>query len=516
MGSRSSTVPCQLLLLLLVPALAVAYGTRIHDLLPPRALSALRTPGGRSVGSDTVPGVTDADLASFRTWLWARAADVPDPAVGNAFRARYPSVAAFDARAMKEFLMMNGAARVLGVDSFAAVYRTMRPRDRRHDPHPDYIAGARMPLLLALQLGSIYADLDRRNQDRLLRDPSLAPERTRNGDSIPFDPITLNMGRLTGLSSQAHAHYGLNRHPKSDHPSTLKYAPWDFAIATGFAGPVETYATDNAQLYTDLALLASLDGRPSGRALGAIYAGNAAHYIADVGNAIHTVQVGIYPIFLDATVQHWLRSAKHLFGLLGRTPSRDAIGIDIITNLHTLSERLFEVEVTAGARVEPVADDSLAVVLADTIIRLRSSSGTPDFGRAIAAMLVDAGNRDGADVYRITRDMVQPDLRLGKVAMDFDTVPDPQVWRWLRADPLAHNRLVEFNALETRGLARTTSALRSWWTEYVRELSYNPASRETIVDRVVTRLVAERLAYLRAAESRRRTWILAHGGMATQ
>ncbi len=503
-------------LLLIVPALAVAYGTRIHDLLPPRALSTLSAPGGRSVARDTVPGVTDADLASFRAWLYERAADIPDPALRAAFRARYPNAAVFDARAMKEFLMMNGAARVLGVDSFAEVYRTMPARDRRHDPHLDYVAGARMPLLLALQLGSIYADLDRRNQDRLLLGPALAPQRTAGGDSIPFDPITLNMGRLTGLSSQAHAHYGLNRHPKSDNPATLKYAPWDFAIATGFAGPVETYATDNAQLYTDLALLASLDGRPSGRALGAIYAGNAAHYIADVGNAIHTVQVGIYPIFVDATVQHWLRSARHLFGLLGRAPSRGAIGIDIITNLHTLSERLFEAELTAGARAEPEADDSLAVVLADTLIRLRRSSGTPDFGRAIAATLVDAGNRDGADVYRITRDMVQADLRLGKVAVDFDTVPDPELWRWLRVDRAAGNRLVEFNALETRGLARTTSALRSWWTEYVRELSYNPASRETLVDRIVTRLVAERLRYLRAAESRRRTWILQHGGMAVR
>ena len=233
-----------------------------------------------------------------------------------------------------------------------------------------------------------------------------------------------------------------------------------------------------------------------------------------MGNAIHTVQVGIRPIFVDATVQHWLRSARHLFGLLGSTPSRNAIGIDIITNLHTFSERLFEAELTAGMRAEPEADDSLAVVLSDTMIRLRLANGTPEFGRAIAVTLVDAGNRDGAATYGIARDMVQSDLRLGKVAVDFDTVPDRELSRWLRTDRSARDRLVEFNALQARGLARTTTALRSWWTEYVRELSYNPASRETILDRVVTRLVAERLRYLEAAEARRRSWIAGHGGLA--
>src|SRR4029077_2002005 len=140
-------------------------------------------------------------------------------------------------------------------------------------------------------------------------------------------------------------------------------------------------------------------------------------------------------------LQHWLRSARHLFGLFGSTPSRNAIGVDIISNLHTFSERLFESELTSGRLAEPRADDSLAVMLSDTVIRLRRSGGTPDFGRAIAALLVDAGNRDGAEAYRLTRDMVVSDLRLGKVAVDFDTVPDPELSRWLSADPVARDRL---------------------------------------------------------------------------
>jgi hypothetical protein len=325
--------------------------------------------------------------------------------------------------------------------------------------------------------------------------------------------MTLNMGALTGLSSQAHAHYALNRHPKSSDPQVLSVAPWDFAIAIGWPGEVETYAADNAQLYTDLALLAAHDGRPSGPALGAIFAGTAAHYIADAGNAIHTVQVGIYPIFVDATVQHWLRSALRLFGLFGTAPSRNAIGLDIITNLHTMSERLFETEVSSGAVGLPRIDDSLAVMLDDTVVLLRRSSGAPDFARAITAALVDAGNHDGPAVYRITRDMVGRDLRLGKLVVDFDTVPDANLKRWLKGDAAAAERLAQFNALEARGLARTGSALRAWWGEYARELTYRD-SRQNFIDVVVTRLVAERLRYLEAADARRRTWIAAHGGLA--
>jgi hypothetical protein len=523
--------------LVFLPAIAIAYGTRVHQAVPMRALAAARALDGAVVARDTLPGITDADLAQFRGWLYERARGIGDTAVRRAFLARYPSAAAFDARAMKELLMMDGAGRVLGVDSFAAVYRAMRPGDRRGDPHPDYIPGSPMTLATALELGSIYPDLDRRNQRRLLRDSALTLVRTATGDSVPFDPMSLNMGGLAGLSSQAHAHYGLNRHPKSADPATLKTAPWDFAIATGFEGPVETYASDNAQFYSDLAVLAALDGRPWGRTLSALWAGNAIHYVADVGNAIHTVQVGIYPIFVDATIQYWMRRSLHLFGLLGRSKSRNAIGLDIITNLHTLSERLFEVELNdamkdeaAGRPDRPRASmqhvlraftagsDSLSRVLADTLGVLRRAGDTPDFARAIAATLVDAGNRDGAEVYRLARDLARARLRAGTWVMDFDTVSETRVWHFVRvhSGALIHTALDDFNETQARGLARTTSALRSWWAEYLREASAPADRRPAVIDRVVTRLIAERLRYLDAAEARRRAWIARHGGPASR
>jgi hypothetical protein len=109
--------------------------------------------------------------------------------------------------------------------------------------------------------------------------------------------------------------------------------------------------------------------------------------------------------------------------------------------------------------------------------------------------------------------MVARDLRLGKVAVDFDTVPDAGLQRWLTGDAAAAGRLAQFNTLEARGLARTGSALRIWWGEYARELTYR-SSRENLIDYVATRLVKERLRYLEAAEHRRGAWIAQHGGLA--
>lgn len=506
---------------LAVPAALLAYGTAVHDLLP-RTVLADRPSLAVSVGRDTLAGVRDADLARFRLWLYARVRALPDTALRRAFLGRYPTAAAFDARAFREFLMLNGAARVLGIDSFAAVRGAMRTVDRAADPHPAYVSGSRIALAEALSIGSIYPDLDRRNQARLLRDASGAVVRTTRGDSVPFDPASLNMGALTGLSSQAHAHYGLNRNAKSADPATLKSAPWDFAIATGFDGPVETWAADNAQACSDLAVLAAHWDPRAGRTLSAFWAGGAMHYIADVGNAVHTVQVGVYEVFVDATVQAWLRKATTLFGLLGAPRTRNQIGLDILTNLHTLSEHLYQARLLESLAVPETAtrssmrgafdalrdgDDSLAAVLADTLRRMAADPASA-FGRAIAWKVTDANMRDGAEVYRVTRALAMRALRTGRTVVDFDTIPDARLREFVRvqAPPAPTPALEAFDTVHHRGIARTTSALRAWWGEYLRLTA--PAARPTATtDAIVARLVAERLQYLAAAEQRRATWI---------
>lgn len=521
-------------ILLLVPSNVTGYGVALHDLFPLRALADSRAPSGRAVRADTLAGVTDADIARFRGWFYERACVLPDTALRHAFLRRYPTAAAFGARAFKEFFLMNGAAHVLGVDSFAAVYREMKPQDRALDPHPRYAAGPRIPLMAALQLGSIYADLDRRNQSRIWRDAGGRVVRTATGDTVPFDPMTLNMGRLTGLSSQAHGHYGLNHHPKSDAPDVLKRAPWDFAVAIGFPGAVETYAEANAQLFTDLALLALLGGRPGWPTLSALYAGSALHYVADVGNPVHTVQAGIYEIYVDATFQAWLRKATTLFGLLGASQARNSIGVDILTNLHTLSEELFQWELedalrrSASGRFEGIpesmhgavaaldrGDGALRRVLADTLARLGSQGPAPAFGAAVTAVVVNAGYEDGADVYRTIRRLAVGPVRRGGVVIDFDTIPDEAVWRFIRPRSSGEVRVAldHFNELEARGVARVTEALRWWWGRYVVTSMAPRADRALLVDLIVRRVVSERLRYLEAAEARRRTWIGSHGGL---
>jgi len=519
--------PSAVLAIAVLPAVLLAYGTAVHDLLPPAALGGLPS-GAVTVAGDTLPGVSDADLARFRLWLYGRARALPDTALRRRFLARYAGPASFDERAFREFLMMDGAARVLGVDSFEAVRRAMRPVDRAADHHAPYAPGRPIALTEALSIGSIYPDLDRRNQARLLRDAAGMPVRTMRGDSIPFDPATLNMGGLIGLSSQAHAHYGLDRRPKSADPAVLKSAPWDFAIATGFDGPVETWAADNAQLCTDLALLAARWDPRAGRTLAAFWAGGAMHYIADVGNAVHTVQVGIYGIFVDATVQAWLRRVTSLFGLLGTPPTRNRIGLDILTNLHTLSEHLYQAELLeararqrrgesvrpsmeGGLRALVAGDDSLARVLADTLARL-APAAAPPFARVIAWKVTDANVRDGAEVYRVTRDIAKSRLRTGRLVVDFDTVPDAALWDFVRVrrGALVTTELDDFDTVHHRGIARSVSALRAWWREYSRLAA--PAT-PAATDAIVARLVAERLQYLDAAEARRRSWIETHGGV---
>lgn len=522
--------------LLAAPGVAFGYAIYVHDLLPARALVDARAPSGLAVGRDTLRGATDADIAGFRTWFYSRARALPDTAVRNAFLRRYPTAAAFDARAFKELLMMNGEATVLGMDPFPAVYRARSAVDSALDTHPSYQPGTRIALAEALQLGSMYVDLDRRNHTRLWRRAG-APQLTSAGDTIPFDPMTLNMGKLTGGSSQAHAHYGLNHHPKSSEPSVLKSAPWDFAIAIGFPGEVHTYAEENTQLYTDLAILALFSGQPGGPTLSALYAGNAMHFIADVANPVHTVQAGIYDIYLDATFTRLRGQLATLFGLLGTAPTRNAIGVDILTNLHNFSEHLFKVELETALdhasrnRLDSVpvsmqpalaaleeGDADFRHELTDSLRWLRHREPHPDFGRAVTAGVVEATYRDGAELYRLTRRLAIDPLRRGTLVVDFDTIPDARIWEFVkgRQTPRTLATLQLFNEVQARGLARATDALRLWWGQYVVASMTEPRERGPMIQGMMTRLISQQLAYLSAAEGRRAQWIAAHGGPASR
>jgi len=534
MSKRSFVRAAAVAALILVPAVALGYGALIHNLILTKGLGDAKSLSNTPVKNTTLPGVTVADINRFRLWFYNQARALPDTAARNGFVRRYPTAASFDARAFKEFLMMNGQAEVLGVDSFAAVYRGRKPADAHQDPYPQYGEGNSLPLLTALAMGTLYVDFDRRNQDRLLWGPDGKARMTTRGDTVPYDPMTLNMGPLTGPTSQAHAHYGLNHMPKSSDPAVMRSSPYNYVVAIGFPGPVETYAEQNTQIYTDLSLLALLEGGSGMQTLSAIYAGSAFHYLEDVANAVHTLQGGTPGIENDITLARLIRQVKSGFGLWGKVPTKLELSMDILANLHTLSEKLFQVELSEALMMaaennlaaipESMRDAPVALAGTDTskLVEYRGlvngamrDSKYPEFGRLLAAGVVDNSYEDGAEILRFTRALASTTVRRASLRIDFDTIPDARVWDYVasRASTNTQNALRRFNGLQIKGLVRANAAVRAWWYAYGL-LANPPASKKTEARNIILgRLVSEQLAYLRAAEGRRNTWLASHGGL---
>jgi hypothetical protein len=524
--------------LLAAPSAALGYGVWIHYIAPTVVLKDFKAAPGLNVPAihtTMLAGATDADVARFRSWFYDRASALRDAGVRAAFLKRYPTAASFDLKAFKEFLMMNPEAKVLGVDPFEEVYRARTPADVAEDPTAPYAPGQQISLENALQMGSAYPDLDRRNQDRLYRTADGKIVLTAKGDTVPFDPMTLNWGNLTGLSSQAAEHMGLNHEKHSSDPGVLAVTPWNFVTAIGYpTDSIESYAEANAQMYTDLAYISALGGGPGSDMLSALFAGNAMHYIADVGNPIHTLQVGIKDIYSDATMQYWLGRLKTVFGLLGHTPSRNAIGLDILTNYHTLSEKLFQAELREAMRLDSAGKkDSISTAMKGALEKFRSGDpgfrrvltaalvnsarkeAYPPYGSLIAAAVIDSGFEDGAVTYRLTREIAVPSLRKAGVRVDFDTVPESRVWVFIRDrnDPAIKAALDSFNIIQGRGLGRVNEALTGWWNAY-QGTRLMHTDRARVIDWMIARLIVARLNYLAYADARREDYINLHGGPA--
>lgn len=519
--------------LLLVPSIALGYGILVHNLVPTRALADLRSLANTPVKSTTLTGVRTADLERFRLWFYNQAKALPDTAARNGFARRYPTPASFDARAFKELLMMNGEARVLGFDSFPAVYRARAQAIARLDPYPQYAEGASLPLATAIATGSLWVDFDHRNGDRLFRGPDGQVRLTASGDTIPFDPMTLNMGALTGETSTNHAHFGLNHLPKSSDESVLRSAPYNYVVAYGFPGEVQTYAEQNAQIYTDLSLLTLLEAGSGMRALSSLYAGMAMHYVADVSNPVHTLQGGTPGIFNDVTLARLIRKFKSGFGLWGIVPTREDLARDILWNLHSMSEKLFQAELSetmsqvaqgnTSAVPASLQNASEALTRGDTALAVSfhalvnsaiNDNKYPEFGRLLAAAIVDESYEDGAEILRFMRAMANNAVRRATVVVDFDTVPDAQVWQFVgnRSSANTQRALRRFNELQVQGLARANEGIVAWWYAYGR-IADPPASKRTEMrNTVLGRVVRLQLAYLTSAETRRQQWIETHGG----
>jgi hypothetical protein len=268
--------------------------------------------------------------------------------------------------------------------------------------------------------------------------------------------------------------------------------------------------------------------------LSAFYAGSALHYITDVSNAVHTLQGGTPGIQNDITLARFVRQVKAGFGLWGTVPTKEALEAGILSNLHTMSEKVFQVELSdalmaaaqndnatipAAMRAAPSAlvhgDTAMYVTYHAIVNSAVHDTKYPEFGRIIASAVIDESYQDGAEILRLTRAMANTTVRRATLVIDFDTIPDAKVWDYVssRTSSNTQNALRRFNDLEIKGLKRASEAVRAWWYAYGLLAGPPAAKKNEARNTLLGRLVKEQLAYLNAADARRATWAASHGGL---
>ncbi len=453
--------------------LAWAFADQVHAAMP-------RWMFPKATLAKALPTVSPGALPAFRQRFYARAAHLPDPVLRQAFLARYPTAASFDSAAFKAFLGLDPLASVWGLD---------------RAPEQSQSLGA------VLATAAAAPDLDARNQNRLLRDGRGRAVRLADGGLVPVDPMVLAIGRPTGVSSQAHAHYGLPPMMRSDDPAVLKADPRRFAMPP----EIETYAAANAQLWTDLAVLAGRWGQPT---LAVIHEGAWQHYAEDVANQVHTVQVGIYDFFYDAKVQSFLEWFRSLGGLWRAPLEFRQIGVTIVSNHHLLSEYYFMKrmdEIVAGSpRQSPAARQVLESLAEDDAAFKAQLQALPADGAWAAAMvdrLADVSSREGADLYSLTRRFAQPRLSQAGVAF---TAGESDADAFVRpaTDPDVAAALHAYYGLYGNAFRRAGTMTRLWQVRY-REALQRPDADTAAVERIVR----QQLRYWSAAEARQKVWL---------
>ena len=455
---------------------ARGYDVAIHSLLDERAIPA-------EVAERRPVAFTMGDVQALRVSIYRAGAAHSEPAVRERFLRRYPTEAAFDAWAFKEFLALDPAADVFGIDRL---------------PEPGTVPSVRA----LLALGSRQPDDDRRNQSRFAYDAERRVRRDPYGQPVPADPAQLAMGALTGNSSQAHAHYGLPRLVFSDSADVLKTEPRRFA----YPPTARAFAAEFVQLHTDLAICAATLDREGGPALGWLLLGQSHHYLQDVANQIHTLQA-IYPFFRDAKIGEIVADVTSLGGVLGARPDFVTIGIAIIENHHLLAEALFAKRVSeslAGRPVHPAVVDALAGIgrgdpTLERALDERAQGAGDAFGQAITDVVIEASSHEGAEVYELIRALARPELsRWSHAHAAAGADPDP-----LLRDPPDPRVLERFYRLQAAGFARAGSALRRHVGLYLAAVApAAPAARRERFLISARRLVTTQVDYLDARDQR--------------
>jgi hypothetical protein len=448
----------------------------MHQLIGERALPA-------DLPTGLVPP-TPADVDALRRATWRAGATHRDAAVRERFLRRYPTEEGFDAWAWKELLGLTPEARVGGIDRLPAPEGGAREIAARASRDPDD---------------------DERNVERFAHDERRAVRRDAAGRPLPADPEQLDMGALTGLSSQAHAHYGLLPGPLSDAPAVLREAPWRFA----WPPTARAFAPEFAQAHTDVALAAAAGGTPGGEALGWIWLGASEHYLEDVANQIHDLQA-IYPFFVDAKLESLKEDVLSLGGRLRPRQGFVEIGLGIIKNHHLFLEDLWAKRVREAVEGKP-ASPAVAAALArlpegDPVLERELDASQLDpygpFARSLGEALVEASAPEGAEVYAAARDIAR--RRLSRAGFVFEGDPDLQVRP--DATPAQRDRFYE---LEGRGLARAATAIRRQAALYRAALAEagDEEGRRALQRHAMERVVAWGVTGLDAREERLRAWL---------
>ena len=480
---------CVVLATFLPASDAEAYAIFIHEQLTDRALPD----GSWLVSPQRIDGASAASLTRFRRWIYDQIARHPDAAIRDRFMARYPKPETFTALAFREFVSFNRSPkrRIWGIDRSRGG-RGLSARD-----------------LLVASSGA--PDRDGRNRDRVEYDSKTGrPVKGSDGNPIPDDPSILNMGKAIGLSSQGHAHYGLPRVELSDDPEVLKTEPERFAVKAGYPdGPILALAREMAQLHTDLALLANIWGGNGHRYLTVSFCGHAFHYIQDVGNQIHTIQVGLYDFFKAAKLQYWWRAFVTSGGYLAPLKKFTSVGIDILSNHHILIESLAakrfkeavggqKTNASIARAVDAMGGDDAAFSAA---LDAALATGQKTFAATITDTLITASSPEGAKTYELAAQAACGRLSNYGVRLKDDTEggqldPDTLVCDTTTLD--------ELYTLQAASLVRVTTALR----RFDRELAAAAAhpDKEAHAHEILSRFVTARLDLLDAADKRREAY----------
>ena len=470
------------------PQRASGYAIDVHSELSRLSLA-------KSGLGDKAAPIEPAAMAAVRAAMddFARTT----PGLREAWLKRYPRPADFDAFAQKQLLLFSAGANVIGIDRTDATI----PKDGT--------------LLDTLARGSAHPDEDYRNRERYAYDAKRQPLRTSSGEFMPADPAMLNMGKLGTLSSQAHAHYGLAQVEQSDDPEVLKNDPRRFAKRVGYErAPVITLAAQMAQLHLDLALIAQLNDVPTSRELGWELLGQGFHYLQDVGNQAHTVQVGLYDFFLSAGIERLKLGLLTGGGYLGQMRSLGSIGLNILASHHVLAEELTRKRMLAGKTgtpspvsqrllTAPTQDDpDFAAKLDAALLPLGPSPEKGEFALVITRELIEVSSQEGQALYRATRAIADP--RLSTRHLAFNEEKDDPESMVIAETPASAAAYQDFWALQERAFRRVGTAERRVvaLTQKALAGAATPEARAELRKLVLTRLITRQLKALDEIDAR--------------